>query len=303
MLKEDLIKKNPLRVLNPLSSESLPDHRMGLVMARAGLGKTAILVQIAMDSMLRDQKVLHVSVGEDLGKAKAWYDDIFKYIAEGFQLENAAEVENNLMRNRMIMTFKEAAFSRPKLEERLNDLVYQNRWKEALDVLLETNNFPEFTGRTCPAPCEGACVLGITDPAVTIKNIENAIVDKGFAEGWIKAKPPEKRTGNKVAVIGSGPAGLAAAAQLNKVGHDVTVYERADRIGGLLMYGIPNMKLDKAIVDGGPTPALILEATTLMVDEGGTYKGDACSMCGSYCAIKVFKRAQKKSSQQNLNNN
>src|SRR5210317_2482062 len=117
MLKEDLIKKNPLRVLNPLTPETLPDHRMGLIMARAGLGKTAILVQIAMDSMLRDQKVLHVSVGEDLGKAKAWYDDIFKYIAEGFQLENVAEIENELMRNRMIMTFKESAFSRLKLEE------------------------------------------------------------------------------------------------------------------------------------------------------------------------------------------
>ena len=135
MLKEDLIKKNPLRVLNPLSPESLPGHRMGLVMARAGLGKTAILVQIAMDSMLRGQKVLHVSVGEDLGKAKAWYDDIFKYIAEGFQLENAAEIENELMRNRMIMTFKEAAFSRPKLEERLNDLVSQNIFRPDIVVV------------------------------------------------------------------------------------------------------------------------------------------------------------------------
>src|SRR6185436_16901283 len=129
-----------------------------------------------------------------------------------------------------------------------NDMVYQGRWSEALDRLHKTNNFPEFTGRTCPAPCEGACVLGITDPAVTIKNIENAIVDRGFAEGWITPKPPEHRTGKKVAVIGSGPAGLAAAAQLNKVGHSVTVYERADRIGGLLMYGIPNMKLDKMVV-------------------------------------------------------
>ena len=135
MQKEDLIKKNPLRVLNPLSAESLPDHRMGLVMARAGLGKTAILVQIAMDSMLRDQKVLHVSVGEDLGKAKAWYDDIFKYIAEGSQLENAAEIENELMRNRIIMTFKEAAFSKLKLEERLNDLVYQNIFRPDIVVV------------------------------------------------------------------------------------------------------------------------------------------------------------------------
>jgi glutamate synthase (NADPH/NADH) small chain len=129
-----------------------------------------------------------------------------------------------------------------------NHLVYTDRWQTALNRLHKTNNFPEFTGRVCPAPCEGSCVLGITNPAVTIKNIENAIVDKGFAEGWIKACPPEKRSGKKVAVIGSGPAGLAAAAQLNKAGHTVTVYERADRIGGLLMYGIPNMKLGKDVV-------------------------------------------------------
>ncbi len=130
-----------------------------------------------------------------------------------------------------------------------NDLVYHGRWKEASDRLHKTNNFPEFTGRTCPAPCEGACVLGITDPPVTIKNIENAIVDRAFAEGWVTAKPPAKRTGKNVAIIGSGPSGLAAADQLNKVGHSVTVYERADRIGGLLMYGIPNMKLDKGVVE------------------------------------------------------
>jgi hypothetical protein len=142
MLKEDLIKKNPLRVLNPLSVESLPDHRMGLVMARAGLGKTAILVQIAMDSMLRNQKVLHVSIGEGLEKAKAWYEDIYKYIAEGFQLDNAPEIESELMRNRMIMTFKEAAFSRPKLEERLNDLVYQNIFRPDI-VVVDGYDFAE----------------------------------------------------------------------------------------------------------------------------------------------------------------
>ena len=129
-----------------------------------------------------------------------------------------------------------------------NHLVYTDQWQTALNRLHKTNNFPEFTGRVCPAPCEGSCVLGVTNPAVTIKNIENAIVDKGFAENWISAKPPEHRTGKKVAVIGSGPAGLAAAAQLNKVGHSVSVYERADRIGGLLMYGIPNMKLGKDVV-------------------------------------------------------
>lgn len=129
-----------------------------------------------------------------------------------------------------------------------NDLVYQDRWRDALDRLHKTNNFPEFTGRTCPAPCEGACVLGIIEPAVTIKNIENAIVDRGWAEGWIVPNPPSRRTGKSVAVVGSGPAGLSAAAQLNQAGHQVTVYERADRIGGLLMYGIPNMKLDKETV-------------------------------------------------------
>ncbi len=130
-----------------------------------------------------------------------------------------------------------------------NDLVYQGQWREALDRLHKTNNFPEFTGRTCPAPCEGACVLEITDPPVTIKNIENAIIDRGFAEGWVRPEPPDQRTGKKVAIVGSGPAGLAAAAQLNKVGHKVTVYERDDRIGGLLMYGIPPMKMEKAMVD------------------------------------------------------
>jgi glutamate synthase (NADPH/NADH) small chain len=129
-----------------------------------------------------------------------------------------------------------------------NDLVYHGRWREALDRLHKTNNFPEFTGRVCPAPCEGACVLGITNPPVTIKNIECAIIDRGFAEGWVTPHLPEYRTGKKVAIIGSGPAGLAAADQLNKSGHQVTVYERADRIGGLLMYGIPNMKLDKHVV-------------------------------------------------------
>ena len=129
-----------------------------------------------------------------------------------------------------------------------NHLVYSGHWERALKRLHKTNNFPEFTGRVCPAPCEGACVLGITNPAVTIKNIEHAIIDHGFEEGWVTAAVPESRTGKTVAVVGSGPAGLAAAAQLNKAGHSVTVYERADRIGGLLMYGIPNMKLGKDVV-------------------------------------------------------
>ena len=126
-----------------------------------------------------------------------------------------------------------------------NDLVYRGLWREALNRLHKTNNFPEFTGRVCPAPCEGSCVLGMKEPAVTIKNIEVSIIDHGWENGWVVAEPPKKRTGKKVAIVGSGPAGLSAAAQLNKAGHEVTVFERADRPGGLLMYGIPNMKLDK----------------------------------------------------------
>ena len=129
-----------------------------------------------------------------------------------------------------------------------NDLVYNGRWEDALERLHKTNNFPEFTGRVCPAPCEGSCVLGVIEPPVTIKSIECSIIDMGFEKGWVKPEPPEERTGKKVAVVGSGPAGLAAADQLNKAGHEVTVYERADRIGGLLMYGIPNMKLEKEVV-------------------------------------------------------
>ena len=141
-----------------------------------------------------------------------------------------------------------------------NDLVYRGLWREALERLHKTNNFPEFTGRVCPAPCEGSCVLGINNPPVTIKNIEVSIIDKAWEEGWVTAQPPAKRTGKKVAIIGSGPAGLSAAAQLNRAGHTVTVFERADRPGGLLMYGIPNMKLDKQEV--------VMRRLTLLEDEG-----------------------------------
>ncbi len=129
-----------------------------------------------------------------------------------------------------------------------NDLIYKNQWHEAYTRLAKTNNFPEFTGRVCPAPCEGSCVLGINEPPVTIKSIEAAIIDHAWQQGWVLPNPPQQRTGKKVAVVGSGPAGLAAADQLNKAGHLVTVFERSDRIGGLLMYGIPNMKLDKQAV-------------------------------------------------------
>ncbi|CAK9821685.1 Glutamate synthase [NADH] [Anthophora retusa] len=144
-----------------------------------------------------------------------------------------------------------------------NDLVFQSNWKEALNQLLQTNNFPEFTGRVCPAPCEGACVLGISEPAVTIKNIECAIIDYAFEQGWIEPYPPTTRTGRRVAVVGSGPAGLAAAHQLNKAGHLVTVYERNDRIGGLLQYGIPTMKLSKQVVQ---------RRVSLLAAEGITFK-------------------------------
>ena len=141
-----------------------------------------------------------------------------------------------------------------------NDLLYRGLWREALERLLKTNNFPEFTGRVCPAPCEGSCVLGINAPPVAIKTIEAALADEGWDQGWIAPEPPAERTGKKVVVIGSGPAGLACAAQLNHAGHTVTVLEREDRPGGLLMYGIPNMKLDKKDV--------VLRRIELMEREG-----------------------------------
>ena len=171
-----------------------------------------------------------------------------------------------------------------------NDLVYRGLWREALERLHKTNNFPEFTGRVCPAPCEGSCVVGIAgDPPVTIKNVECTIVDKGFAEGWIVPEPPEKRTGKNVAVVGSGPSGLACAAQLNRAGHQVTVYERADRIGGLLMYGIPNMKLEKQAVVQRRVDLLAAEgvefvtSTEIGVDISATqlsHENDAVVLCG-----------------------
>ena len=130
-----------------------------------------------------------------------------------------------------------------------NNLVYNGQWQDAIDRLHKTNNFPEFTGRVCPAPCEGSCVAGLIDSPVTIKNIEYAIVDEAWKNGYITPRIPKERTGCTVAVVGSGPAGLACADQLNQMGHKVTVYERADRIGGLLMYGIPNMKLEKETVE------------------------------------------------------
>ncbi len=147
-----------------------------------------------------------------------------------------------------------------------NDLVYRDRWQSAIERLLATNNFPEFTGRLCPAPCEGACVLGINNDPVTIKAIENAIIERAFDEGWIAARPPAARTGKRIAVVGSGPAGLAAAEQLNKAGHWVTVFERADRIGGLLRYGIPEFKMEKRVLD---------RRLAIMRAEGVTFRPNA----------------------------
>jgi len=144
-----------------------------------------------------------------------------------------------------------------------NDLVYRDRWQTAIERLHATNNFPEFTGRLCPAPCEGSCVLGINDDPVSIKHIEVSIVDRAFEEGWIRAQPPASRTGRTVAVVGSGPAGLAAADQLNRAGHLVTVFERADRIGGLLRYGIPEFKLEKRWLD---------RRLALMAQEGAVFR-------------------------------
>jgi glutamate synthase (NADPH/NADH) small chain len=156
-----------------------------------------------------------------------------------------------------------------------NDLVYRDRWRDAIEALHATNNFPEFTGRICPAPCESACVLDINDDAVTIKQIEQSIIDHAFAEGWVKPEPPAFRTGRTVAVVGSGPAGLAAAAQLNKAGHQVTLFERNDRIGGLLRYGVPDFKLDKRVVQRRVD---ILEAEGIEmrtgVDVGADITGD-----------------------------
>src|SRR5881628_2230666 len=147
-----------------------------------------------------------------------------------------------------------------------NDLVYRDRWKEALQRLLSTNNFPEFTGRICPAPCEGSCVLGINADPVTIKNIEVTIIDRAFKEGIIRPRRPVRRTGKAVAIVGSGPAGLAAAAQLNQAGHWVTVYERDDRIGGLLRYGIPEFKMEKKILD---------RRLNIMLEEGVMFRTNA----------------------------
>jgi NAD(P)H-dependent glutamate synthase small subunit len=161
-----------------------------------------------------------------------------------------------------------------------NDLVYKDQWREAINRLHKTNNFPEFTGRVCPAPCEGGCVAGLIDKPVTIKNLEYAIVDRAWEEGWVTARVPPVRTGLVVAVIGSGPAGMAVADQLNQMGHTVQVHEREDRVGGLLMYGIPNMKLEKETVD---------RRVRLLEEEGIEF------LCNSEVGVNVDAMALKKS--------
>ena len=160
-----------------------------------------------------------------------------------------------------------------------NDAVYNKKWKNALEILHSTNNFPEFTGRLCPAPCEAACVLGLINPPVSIEMIEKYIVERGFEEGWIKAQVPAKRTGKKIAVVGSGPAGLAAAQQLNLAGHNVTVYERDKKIGGLLRYGIPDFKLEKSIID---------RRINLLIEEGIEFK--TCIEVGKDIEVKALEK-------------
>ena len=160
-----------------------------------------------------------------------------------------------------------------------NDAVYNKKWKNALEILHSTNNFPEFTGRLCPAPCEAACVLGLINPPVSIEMIEKYIVERGFNEGWIKAQVPAKRTGKKIAVVGSGPAGLAAAQQLNLAGHNVTVYERDKKIGGLLRYGIPDFKLEKSIID---------RRVNLLIEEGIEFK--TCIEVGKDIEVKALEK-------------
>jgi glutamate synthase (NADPH/NADH) small chain len=170
-----------------------------------------------------------------------------------------------------------------------NELVYRQNWRAALDVLHSTNNFPEFTGRICPAPCESSCTLNINDDAVGIKSIEHAIIDKGWSEGWVVPQPPANKTGKTVAVIGSGPAGLACAQQLARVGHSVTVFEKSDRIGGLLRYGIPDFKLEKILID---------QRMTQMQAEGVTFKtshyiGEDAQASGKDLTVKTPEALQK----------
>ncbi|WP_173918294.1 glutamate synthase subunit beta [Halobacillus sp. Marseille-Q1614] len=183
-------------------------------------------------------------------RTKDWEDYTLPLTDEEVQLQGARCMDCGVPTCQTGMEINKSTTGCPvyHLIPEWNDLVYNGQWKEALKKEHEMNNFPEFTGFACPAPCEGACVLGINEPPVAIRTVERSIIEKGFENGWVKPEPPKQRTGKHVAVVGSGPAGLAAAAQLNKAGHFVTVYERNDRVGGLLTYGIPEMKLPYSIV-------------------------------------------------------
>ncbi len=198
-----------------------------------------------------EHKRLEITYRDELERINDW-NEFSIPISEEKRLEQAArcmDCGTPFCQSGIILNGLPSGCPLNNLVPEWNHLIYIGLWKDALDRLLKTNNFPEFTARVCPAPCEGACTLGVINPQITIKNNEMAIIERGFEEGWIKPFIPVKRTGKKVAVIGSGPAGLASADQLNKSGHIVTVYERADRPGGLLMYGIPNMKLEKNVVE------------------------------------------------------
>ena len=202
-------------------------------------------------------------IGRELPQSRPPQERIgdYKEIYEDFSAEKAAEQAARCMDCGVPFCHNGCPLGNNIPE--FNDAVYEQNWKMAYDILRSTNNFPEFTGRICPAPCESSCVLSINKPAVTIENIEKEIIEKAFEEGWVKAQAPQNRTGREVAIVGSGPAGLAAAAQLNKAGHHVTVFEKDDRIGGLLRYGIPDFKMEKWVID---------RRMELMKQEGITFK-------------------------------
>lgn len=212
-------------------------------------------------------------------RIKGYYRDVRKRVRDFDEIYDYKQIKDNVrIQSARCMEcgvpFCQSSHGCPlgNIIPRWNDLVFKNDWQEAINQLLQTNNFPEFTGRVCPAPCEGACVLGINEPPVAIKVIELSIIEEAFQRGWIRANPPQHRNGKKIAVIGSGPAGLAAAHQLNKAGYTVTVYERNDRVGGLLQYGIPTMKLNKKVIE---------RRINLMAEEGITFN------CGINVGVDV----------------
>lgn len=261
------------RALKQLAEEEKVDAKKAVVANDGAKETVADIEEVVVDSEMKKRQLENLDKIRGFMKYKRetdYYRPAIKRIQDWGEIYNHKGVRKNLQVQAARcmdcgVPFCQSSHGCPlgNIIPRWNDLVFKEDWKEALAQLLQTNSFPEFTGRVCPAPCEGACVLGINEPAVTIKNIECAIIDRAFEHGWIKPCPPEARTGKKVAIVGSGPAGLAAAMQLNKAGHLVTVYERNDRIGGLLQYGIPTMKLDKDVV---------ARRINLMKDEGVVFK-------------------------------